>query len=172
MTKFNNEQLIKYKSVGGWLAFLCFALIIGSPLRTLINLSSSYNQTFQYFEKLPSLRNLFYVDCILSVLLMVLSIRAGNALWRIESGAVEKTKKYFLNVVGYSVIGVFLPFILGLPSDVSDVVFPEIALGSLKSLIFVIIWTWYLNVSKRVKRTYASHQFNVELEDIPIEQRK
>jgi hypothetical protein len=88
MTQFNNEQQEKYRGVGGWLLLLCFALTIGTPLRTLYNLITSYNETSPFFNQFPGLRNLLYIDVLLSVTLMILSIRAGIALWSIKPEAV------------------------------------------------------------------------------------
>lgn len=100
MTYSNNEQLGKYKGVGGWLYLLCFALTIGSPLRTLYNLSTPYNETSQYFDQFPGLQNILYIDGFLSVLLMVLSIRAGIALWSIKPGAVKIAKNLSFDFFG------------------------------------------------------------------------
>jgi hypothetical protein len=172
MTDSNNEQLEHYKSVGGWLLLLCFALAIGSPLRTLYNLITSYNETSQYFDQFPGLQNLLYIDGFLSVLLMGLSIRAGIALWNIKHGAVKIAKNYFLIFLGYSFIAVFLPFIAGLPSEANDAMIPEVAKGAIQSLFFFGIWYWYLNVSKRVKATYISYPISVESENILLESEK
>lgn len=150
----NNEQLDKYRDVGGWLLLLCFALTIGSPLRTIYNLITSYNETSQYFNQFPGLQSVFYIDGLLSSIIMVLSIRAGIALWSIKHGAVNIAKNYLLILLGYSVIAALLPFTAGLPSDVNDAMVPEVIKGGIQSLFFIGIWYWYLNASKRVKETY------------------
>jgi hypothetical protein len=157
MTDFNNEKLGKNSGVGGWLLLFCFALIIGTPLRTLYNLITSYNESSQFFNQLPGLENLLYIDGFLSVALMVLSIRAGIALWSIKHGAVKNAKKYLLIYLGYSVIAVFLPFTVGLPSEANVEMILEVAKGAIQSLFFFGIWYWYLNVSKRVEATYKSY---------------
>jgi hypothetical protein len=174
MTDYNSEQLVKYKGVGGWLLLLCFALTISSPLSTLYNLITSYNETSQYFDQFPGLQNLLYIDGFLSVLLMVLSIRAGIALWSIKPGAVKIAENYFLIILGYSVIviAVFPPFIAGLPSEANDAMIQEVAKGTIQRLFFFGIWYWYLNVSKRVKATYISYPISGEPENIPLEPEK
>jgi hypothetical protein len=169
MTDHKNKQLAKRKGIGFWLSLLCFILIVINPFVTLGNLSIAYNQSFQYFEQLSSLRNLFYIDLVLSTILTAYSIKAGVSLMRIEPGAVERTKKYFLKVVGYSIFILFLPFVLGLPSKVSDALFLEIASSSIKSLIFVSIWYSYLSLSKRVKETYIFDQIKINLENVELE---
>ena len=155
MSDFRKEQLLKCR-VGGWLLLLCFALAIGSPLRTLYNLITSYNATVTLFDQFPGLRSLLYIDGTLSIVLMALSIRAGIALWTIKQGAVNIAKNYLLIFLGYSVIAMFLPFIAGLPSEANDAMIPEVIKSILQSLVFFGIWYSYLNVSKRVKSTYSS----------------
>jgi hypothetical protein len=165
----NNEQLEKYKGVGGWLLLLCFALTIGSPLRTLYSLIASYNTTSQYFDQFPGLQNLLYIDGFLSIFLMALSIRAGIALWSIKPRAVRIAKNYFLIFLGYSVIAIFLPFTAGLPSEANDTIISEVTKGTIQSLVFFGIWYWYLNESKRVKATYISFPISEESENIALE---
>jgi hypothetical protein len=155
-SEYRNEQLYKYKGVGGWLLLLCFALTIGSPLRTLYNLMNSYNESSQYFQQFPRLQYLLYVDGFLGLFLMVLSIRAGSALWNVKPGAVKIAKNYFMFFLGYSIFAVFAPFTVGFPSEVNDALIPEVAGGAMQSLFYFGIWYMYLNQSKRVKATYLS----------------
>jgi hypothetical protein len=153
MSDFRNEPLGKTR-VRGWLLLLCFALTIGSPLRTLYNLITSYNEIIPLCDLYPGLTRLLYIDSFLSVIVMILSIRAGIALWTIKENAVKIAKNYFLIFMGYSVIAVFLPFTAGLPSELNDAMIPEVIKGFLQSLIAFGIWYSYLHVSKRVKATY------------------
>lgn len=154
MTVYNIDQPGKYRGVGGWLLLLCFALTIGSPLRTSNNIITYNDETSQFFNQYPGLRNVVYIDGFLSLALMVLSIRAGVALWGIKPGAVKIAKEYFIYYLGYSVIAVFLPFTAGLPSEVNDAMIPEVAKGAIQTVFFIGIWYRYLNVSKRVNATY------------------
>jgi hypothetical protein len=171
MSDFKNEQLVKYNSVGGWLSLLCFALTIGSPVRTLYNLITSYNETSQYFDQIPGLESLFYIDGFLSVSLMVFSIRAGYVLWSIKPQAVKIAKNYFLLFLGYSVIAIFLPFTVGLPSEAYDAMIPEVAIGTIQSLFYFGIWYGYLKVSKRVKATYMWYPISKDSENISRDQK-
>jgi hypothetical protein len=145
---------MQYQSVGGWLLLLCFALVIGSPLRTLYNMISSYQEAAALFSLFPGLYNLFFIDSFLGILLMILSIRAGVALWSLKPSAVKTTKNYLLFLLGYSFLALFLPFTAGLPAEANKLMIPELAKGLLQSLVFIGIWYWYLNDSKRVKQTY------------------
>ena len=156
MSELKNKQSEK-SGVGGWLLLLCFALIIGSPLRTLYNFISAYNdETAVLFDLYPGLKNLLYIDGFLSTVLMIFSIRAGIALWSIKQNAVKIAKNYFWIFMGYSVIAIFLPFTAGLPPEVNDAMIPEVIKDFIQALIFFGIWYSYLNVSKRVRATYYS----------------
>jgi len=137
MTSFNNEQLQTYKSVGGWLLLLCIALTIFTPLNTIFNLVTSYTETVDYMDQFSGIKMLLYTDGILSTILMILSIRAGIALWSIKPDAVKTAKNYLHIFLGYSVISVFLPFMAGLPSEANEAMIPEVAKGGLKSLVFL-----------------------------------
>ncbi len=150
---FYNKQN-KYKSVEGWLSFLCFIFVIGTPAGTLYNLGSSYTETNQYFEQFPGLLTIFIIDSTLSIALMIFSIRAGIALWNIKPYAVKTAKNYLLLYLGYLVIIIFLPFMAGLPSEVNDAMIPDIAKGAFKGLFYFGIWYSYLSISKRVMGTY------------------
>ena len=148
-----NEQSEK-TGVGGWLLLLCCALTIISPIRTIYNLITSYNETAPLFDLYPGLKYLIYIDSLLSLILMSFSIRAGITLWTIKPNAVKIAKNYFLGFMAYSVIAIFLPLIAGLPSEANEAMIPEIIKGFVQSLIFFGIWYSYLNISKRVKTTY------------------
>lgn len=157
MTNLNNEQVKTYQSVGGWLLLLCLALTIISPLRSLYNLVTAYSETLPFFDEFPGLEVLLYLDGGLSIILMILSIRAGIALWTIKPGAVKMAKNYLLIFLGYSVIAIFLPFLAGLPPEANEAMIPEVVKGAFQSLIYFGVWYSYLNVSKRVKATYPEY---------------
>lgn len=154
MNNFKLESSEKYRKVGGWLYLLCFALIIGSPARTIYNFVTTYNETSFAFDLIPALAVLFYVDLILSTVLMVLSVRAGIVLWFIRPNALRIAKNYFLYFLGYSVIAVFLPFTLGFSAEENRAMIPEAVKSSIQAFVFFGIWFTYLNVSERVKDTY------------------
>jgi hypothetical protein len=140
--------------VGGWLMFFCLALTVFSPLATLYNFITTYDIVMTLSESYPSFVTIFYIDSILGTAIMVLSIRAGVALWKVAPNAVRTARNYLLIYLGYIIISVFLPFMAGLPTEANEAMIPEVIAGAFKSLIFFGIWFTYLNVSKRVKETY------------------
>jgi hypothetical protein len=164
MSDFKNAPF-EYSSIGGWLLVLCLILIIGNPLMSFYGLVTAYNDLLQYFELYPGLKRIMYIDFILNVFLVVLSIRAGIALWTIKQHAVKIAKTYFLFYACYAILTTFLPFIVFLPSEVRQAIMPEVIKGTIRSLIYVSIWYFYLHRSKRVKATYS---FETQ-EDMPNE---
>jgi hypothetical protein len=175
MSDFNDIKLRRYDSVGGWLLLLCIALTIGSPIRTLYNLFTGYEPSSMLFEDYPDFKTIYYIDLCLSTLLMALSIRAGIALWKIWPGAVKIAKNYLWIFLGYSIISSILPFMAGLPNEANEIMIPEILKAGMQSVIYFIIWYWYLMVSKRVKATYfadpaiaAQHEIQLEPDDSEI----
>ena len=169
MEEYKNEQLKKYRGVSGWLLLLCLSLTVFSPLATLFNLTTSYNETSEYFSLFPGLERVFYIDSLLSLVIMGLSIRAGIALWTIKPGAVKIAKNYLLILLGYNAIAVVLPFTAGLPSEVNSAMIPEIIKGVFQALIFFGVWYSYLNKSKRVKATYNTEIPTEEYENLFVE---
>jgi len=117
----------------------------------------------------PSLEKWFYIDGLLNLVLMGLSIRAGIALWTVKPGAVKTAKNYLLIFLAYTGISVLLPFMAGLPTEVNDAMAPAIIESVFHALIFFGVWYSYLNKSKRVKATYNSNITSEEFESIFVE---
>ncbi len=147
-------EIKKYDSVGGWLLLFCFSLLIGTPLKTISNIGNSYNVCNSLFNDFPGLKYIFYIDSILSLILIFLSFKTGLALWLVKKNAVNKAKNYLLINLCYCIISTFLPFFAGLPKEANDSMGEEIFKNLFYGLFYVIIWYWYLNVSKRVKATF------------------
>lgn len=68
--------------VKGWLVLLCLALTVFTPLITIANLTSAYQETSPLFAQFPRVRTVLIVDTVLSAGLMCFSIYAGVALWQ------------------------------------------------------------------------------------------
>ena len=155
MEEYRNEQLKKYSGVRSWLLVLCIVLTLGIPIKTLYNLIIMYQDSHKYFQLLPNLAIYFYIDIVLSLIIIVLSIRAGIALWTIKPRAVKTAKNYLFLYLCYAVISLFLPIIVGIYTKINEALIIEIILSGLQALIFFSICYVYLNVSNRVKVTYT-----------------
>ena len=145
---------LKKKSVGGWLLFLCLVLAIISPLMTLYSLVTSFAELEPQFVTYPGFKTLFYVDTVLSTILMIFSIRAGVSLWKVLPGAVTRAKNYLYLYASYIAVSSIIPFVVGLPSMFTEAMTPIVLTNIIRSVIFFSVWLAYLNKSKRVKETF------------------
>jgi len=149
MTDFKDLQIKRYDSVGGWLLLLCLALTIFSPIRTVYNLVTTYEEINQLFTTYPGLQTVYYIDMVVSIVLMLFSIRAGYMLWNIKPGAVKIAKNYLLLFLAYSVFAAFLPFTAGLPSEANDLMIPEVIKGILHGCL---LFCSMVLVSERIQK--------------------
>ncbi len=148
----------KHKTVGGWLLLLCIVFTFLTPLLSLHSLFMAYYEgyyLYKHFILFPMTKKIFYLDLFLSAFVIILSIRAGWALWKINPKAVSIAKEYLLYFSGYAVIAGFIPFTAGFPKEVNQAMFSEVIEYVIRSFVFVGIAYWYLSVSKRVKATYG-----------------
>jgi len=165
MTEPTNEQTtaeprkteipeLKKKSVGGWLLLFCIVLTIISPLLTLYSLVTSFAELEPHFVNYSGFKTLFYLDTVLSTILMIFSIRAGISLWKVLPRAVNRAKNYLYLYASYIGISSIIPFVVGLPSRFTEAMTPIVLTNIIRSVIFFSIWLAYLNKSKRVKETF------------------
>ena len=142
------------KSVGGWLLLLCIGLVIVSPLHSLLTFLLSFEGSKNLFSDIPELKTLFGIDGILSLGVVGFSIYAGQALWRRRSGAVQTVKMFLAVALTYSVLALFLPFLLP-PEKRENAVLVAAGLKQvLPGVLSIGIWYFYLGRSKRVEATY------------------
>ena len=170
-----------YKGVGGWLLFFCIILII-SPTFTVFNLVRSYikrddSMITELFGNV-TFSNIFAVDVLLSLTIVVLSIYVGIQLLLTKRPiAVSNAKRVLILHLIYGFIIAILPltvrlyeyndamllimiFAAILSSHISiDGVYYTVLFSSLltivKSSVFFTIWYLYLLKSKRVRATYG-----------------
>ncbi len=144
----------RYKGVRGWLLLLCVILTIFTPLSTFFNLSYGYGQVSPYFDLYPGLLAVSIIDILLSSGLIIFSFYAGISLWRIKPNAVGTIKSFMLYLLVYSILVFFLPFIAGLSSGDTQIMFESILGNSVRMWVWLAIWYNFINRSKRVKATY------------------
>lgn len=144
----------KHKGVRGWLLLFCVSLTILSPLITVFNIISGYQEVSPYIAVFPGLLTITIIDAVLSIALTGFSIYAGIALWKIRTNAVKIAKKYLLTMLGYSILSAFLPFMAGLPSEANQSMISGVAKSLFRAIIYVAVWYSYLNKSVRVRETY------------------
>lgn len=135
--------------------FFCIVLTILTPVITVFNITSGYQEVSPYFEMYPRFLTVIVIDAVFSIALTGFSIYAGVALWKIRPNAVKIAKKYLLAMLGYSILGSFLPFMAGLPSEANQAMIAEVAKDLFRAVISFAVWYSYLNRSVRVRETYG-----------------
>lgn len=145
---------LQYKGVGGWLLFFCISITILSPLLTLGNLLTGWNDGQRVFEYFPAFFAIMVVDTVLSLCLTAFGIFTGICLWRIRPGAVQKAKLYLFIYLGYQVVSSVLPYMAGLPAAVNQAISQQTVKSIMQGSVYFAIWFTYLVKSKRVQNTY------------------
>jgi hypothetical protein len=149
-----NNIVSRSTKVGGWLLLFCVGLTIISPLLTVAQIVTGYQQSSRYFTQFPGLLRLIIADTLLSIALMIFSISTGIHLWKIKPGAVALARKYLIALVIYHVATAIIPYVVGLPSKIAGAISGEIMGGTVKGFIYAAVWYSYLGKSKRVQETY------------------
>ena len=145
LTAAHNDQ---YRGVGGWLGLLVFYLLVFLPLGTGMQLVRGVRPILagESGQQAASLPNLTY--WIVALLVTLIGIYAGIALWRVFPNAVVATK-FFLVV--FLVAGVAL-------AVYQNQILKDRLWGMVDSLTFFLVWYVYLIRSKRVANTYPRHR--------------
>lgn len=144
----------KYDSVGGWLAILCFLLIIVSPIRNIFGIYIEYIGTSPYFNEIEGLENYFYIEFISIIILMILSIWSGILLILLKPYAVKFTQIYLVLFLIYGIAQNIIPEISGLNEEFIKEIEYQTKVSTTSSILIFCIWFIYLSISKRVKYTY------------------
>lgn len=160
MKDFTTNQPKNYNGIKGWLLFLCIFLIIGTPLKAIINLIITIKMSMYYGETglIGIQRISFYFSALafLSGILVIPSINAGISLLKKKNNAVKETKIYFYIVMGYSILLIILPYIIGIPYEIVNKVVEIVLPGSIMMLFISFLWLLYLKESRRIKATYSN----------------
>jgi len=154
-----NDQQSELRGVKGWLLLLCINLSVLDPFANLLNLAIGTHLGRQYFDQNPALQRLMVINGVCSIALAVLSIYAGISLWRVLPNAVTTAKKYLGAAFAYSIVSLFLPYLVGLSEAVQKEVGATSLLNSFVTALYLYAWYQYLKRSKRVNATYSAAQF-------------
>jgi hypothetical protein len=149
-----NGQQIELKGVSGWLFLLCVNLTILDPFANLLNLAIGTHFGRQYFDQQPALQKLMIMNGVFSIGLAVFSVYAGISLWRVLPNAVTTAKKYLGSAFIYSLLSLFLPYLIGISQEFQKEVGATNLLNSFVTAVYLYAWYQYLKRSKRVKATY------------------
>jgi hypothetical protein len=135
----------EYKGVKGWLAFFCISLLILSPSFFLIGTLIDFAVSQKHFKRYEGFQIVFYTKMILGLLVVILGIRAGLALYQIKTGAVEIAKNFLLINLGVSIFLLILNLMIKLPYEFKNTKGFTTLFGLTMSLVSFGIWYSYLN---------------------------
>ena len=148
-TKESKEEI---RGVGGWLSFFIFTLCMSIILNFIIgieDISSVVSDT----EVLASTKLwLVPLDALLFIGLIGFTIYTIFSLIKLRPNAVSLAKMLLILTFTTNLLLVVFTSISG--EEIPESAFIDSASLIFRSLIFSVIWFWYLSVSKRVKNTY------------------
>lgn len=146
----------KLKGIGGFLLLFCLSLIIFNPLFQLAYIGG-YTEASKYFSKLPGLKTLMIIDLSWGIPLIIFGIVAGIRLLQLMPNAVKIAKIFLATTVifsGIKALYYIFYYSKALPGGISYEMIRQCTTGSVRTIVFCVIWYSYLNVSKRVKNTF------------------
>jgi hypothetical protein len=95
---------------------------------------------------------------VCSIGLAVFSIYAGISLWKVLPNAVTVAKKYLGAAFVYSILSLFLPYLIGISEEFKKEVGATNLLNSIITATYLYAWYQYLKRSKRVRATYPERE--------------
>lgn len=141
-----------HESVSGWLLFLCLLLTLVYPVGMLYRVFHVLAGPLASHQ--PTHFLIKFVYCGLFAALALFSVAAGLRLWLIEPDAVRFARLFLLvNLAGHLAFFVFWWVVTSTAATIQIAqmleshVIPQIASFAL--------WYFYLEHSKRVRRTYG-----------------
>ena len=142
------------RPVGGWLAFLCWYMILG-PICGLV-LSGLGNRALDpsYFREFPRLYPLIVVHAVISAVLMTFLFFAGLGLWQKWNHAVPIAKVSLAALLIYSLAIPLYPFFGDLPIELRDMLVRSFAKALLPASVWLLGCLLYLMKSRRVRETF------------------
>ena len=145
---------VPYDGVKGWLLFLCVCLTFLTPLATVYNLMTAYEEVGPILETDPPAKVFFLGHAAFCIGLVAFSYYAGLSLWKIRPHAVAKAKVYLGVYLVYNVAVFGLMLLHGLSTEGNRQEFTQAVQGLAGSFFWFAVWFAYLVKSKRVRATY------------------
>jgi hypothetical protein len=141
--------------VGGWLLFLCISLTVLTPIRLVADFYEARRQLATQLAQ-PGMTSLILGCGVLDLSAAGGCFIAGFMLWTRLLRAVRAAKialLYFLCTFGPMTV---LPYLAGLPPELSKAWSLTILKTIPLALIYPLVWFLYLSYSKRVRATYPA----------------
>jgi hypothetical protein len=149
------NHLEPYKGVKGWLGIYTFVITFLAPIGFIIYAVFTFLGYEKDLTRYPGFKVITIIGLVLGLIIVILGIRTGLALYGIKPGAVKLAKDYLKLALAANMISLFLPFMVKLPYELEKSRGLTFTIGLIQSLISFSIWYSYFNVSKRVSATYV-----------------
>jgi hypothetical protein len=137
----------KLKGVGGWLLFFCVAITILTPLGWVGRLTA--NKSFD-------------LDAAIYLAVVVLGMITGLFCWIESPHAIPLLRAYFIVLCAVAVLSLIGAFAAmqdagadAEPGSAVDGSSMVAFFGSLRMLIFALLWSTYFHKSERVRATFG-----------------
>lgn len=143
--------------VGGWLAFLAFGLLVISPVATVGSVvagTMAAEREYPFIALAPEWTTYKLVSWLAAAALAGISAYSGWGLTRGRTWSVVQRAMIGLWIIGpgsFLVFGVLIPWAI-LGGAEGSAASGGVALA--RSVTGALLWTLYLNTSRRVKATY------------------
>lgn len=145
------------KGVGGWLLLFCVVFTIISPLISIGQISTSWEQAKPAFAQFPNFKGAIMWENAGSIALQIYGFIVGCMIWSGNPNGREIAKNFLLiRLFGFIVIEVIAIILMGdMPSQVvASVIDASVELVS-ANVFWCLIWWFYFKESKRVRNTYG-----------------
>lgn len=129
------------KGMGGWLLLFCLGLVAVQPIALFLEAINSGDALVAGFN----------------LLLGVLAICTGVALWRVASNALRLVKAYFVVVLIVGILAIVGGIVTASATPSQTPPQENFLTVGFRMLIGVAIWWYYFRKSKRVKATYGAN---------------
>ena len=153
------------RGVGGWLAFFLVTLGIFSPAFGLISLARELNdpQSIMVFQAWPSLKTAEIAVVVFQIVLCWFVCYRFLRVFNWTTVVIGVAALVILALAAVVVQPMLIAGVSGLPAGM---VYRAIGVELIRPIVYSVLWSSYLLVSKRVRRTYDPAQSAVEVDQV------
>ncbi len=143
--------------VGGWLLFFCVALTILSPLLSISQMISGWEQSEPAFSRFPTLKSVLIWENLGFSAILIYGFIVGCMIWSGSSEGRNIARRYLLiRLFGFIGVEVVAILIMGdLPSEMVAAGIGGVVGALFREGVYFTIWWFYFKMSKRVRNTYG-----------------
>lgn len=143
--------------VGGWLVFFCVGLTILSPLFSLGQMVSGWEEAEPAFSRFPTIKSVLIWENLGSIAILIYGFIVGCMIWSGSPQGRNIARRFLLiRLFGFIGVEVVALLIMGdLPSEVVAAGIGGVVGALFREGVYFTIWWLYFKKSKRVRNTYG-----------------